>query len=157
MHENLSILFDKKFKTFHNISVSIKEKIYDTWRNKKSLGGSLGRYLWKILQAVGGYNNFLAVLNEPILLNWATEQIEADEKDKFELIKHIFEALKPWLSPELFQAEQKHINAEKSKKSMLASLLHTSTDKVTYVNNFEKKLAKYGISKEEIDKIVGKK
>lgn len=40
---------------------------------------------------------------------------------------------------------------------MLASLLHTSTDKVTYVNNFEKKLAKYGISKEEIDKIIGKK
>lgn len=65
--------------------------------------------------------------------------------------------MKPWLSPELFQAEQKHINAEKSKKSMLASLLHTSTDKVTYVNNFEKKLAKYGISKEEIDKIIGKK
>lgn len=38
---------------------------------------------------------------------------------------------------------------------MLASLLHTSSDKVTYINNFENKLAKYGINKRDIDRILG--
>ena len=40
---------------------------------------------------------------------------------------------------------------------MLASLLHTSVDKVKFVNNFENRLAKYGLSKDEIDLITGKK
>ena len=55
---------------------------------------------------------------------------------------------------DLYQQEKKHINNEKAKKSMLASLIHTTTDKVTFVNNFENRLKNLGFSQEDIKKLT---
>ena len=103
---------------------------------------------------MGDFKSFLEVLKEPVLLEWAAKQVDADIEETFETFKAKFEIQKPWMNLDLYQQEKKHINTEKAKRSMLASLIHTSSDKVEFVNNFENRLKKLGLTKEDIDKIT---
>lgn len=103
---------------------------------------------------MGDYSSFLEVLREPVLLDWAAKQVDADLEEAFEIFKSKFELQKPWMNLDLYQQEKKHINTEKAKKSMLASLIHSSSDKVEFVNNFENRLKNLGFSKDDIKKLT---
>jgi len=75
--------------------------------------------LWAILTKLGP-DVFVQAVKDPILLEWATENILEDRKEQQELIKSVFEALKPWLNPELAMEENKRKEHEEEKLSSIA-------------------------------------
>lgn len=92
-------------------------------------------------------------MKDQVLLDWAAKQVDADLEEAFELFKAKFEVQKPWMNIDLYKQERKQIHEEKAKKAMLASLLHTSSDKVSFVNKFDERLQKLGLSQKDIENL----
>ena len=65
-----------------------------------------------------------------------------------------FEALQPWLNPQLYDYISKQQKRKDSLKEMAASALKVSSKKVVVKNAFEDELRKLGMSDEQIKDLV---
>ena len=92
---------------------------------------------------------FYQVLKDPILFTWATEQINKDWEEKQALIKTIYEALLPWLNPEMYSIVEKK-KAEKSQKAATIAGVDNE-NKIEQTNAFNTFLKNMGITKEDLD------
>lgn len=76
-----------------------------------------------------------AALKNPVMLSWATEQIEKDREEKIKDISEIITALKPWLNIELYSFLEKKRKKEEEKVMKIAKV--NSAKDVEVVNMFD--------------------
>lgn len=96
-----------------------------------------------MFQAVGA-DNFNHVLNDPVLFNWVTDQIQKDREEKVEFVSSIMKSIQPWLNLELYHEIEKRKQEEEKKILSLAKTDDVS--KVETVNAFDSFMNKLGIT-----------
>lgn len=89
------------------------------------------------------------VISDPLKLEWARLNDNKDEEDKFELIKVVYDLLKPWLNSELYTQEQKAKKQDQERINLAKSLTHK--DNVEIANGFFDTLLAGGASPTEIE------
>lgn len=60
--------------------------------------------------------------------------MQADNKEKYDLIKDVFNYIKPYLNPDLYNLERKSINEQKAKANLDNKIIQKefNTDKVEF-------------------------
>ena len=86
----------------------------------------------------------MQILKEPILLDWATENIIEDQNEHINTIKTIFDALQPWLNIDLYNAIKKQEEKEKQKMDRITRG-KASENQVVTVNAIDAFLRRRGI------------
>ena len=89
-----------------------------------------------------------AALKNPVMLSWATEQIEKDREEKIKDISEIITALKPWLNIELYSFLEKKRKKEEEKVMKIAKV--NSAKDVEIVNMFDVVMKNAGINVNKI-------
>lgn len=89
-----------------------------------------------------------AALKNPVMLSWATEQIEKDREEKIKDISEILTALKPWLNIELYSFLEKKRKKEEEKVMKIAKV--NSAKDVEVVNMFDVVMKNAGINVNKI-------
>lgn len=89
-----------------------------------------------------------AALKNPVMLSWATEQIEKDREEKIKDISEIITALKPWLNIELYSFLEKKRKKEEEKVMKIAKV--NSAKDVEVVNMFDVVMKNAGINVNKI-------
>ena len=89
-----------------------------------------------------------AALKNPVMLSWATEQIEKDREEKIKDISEIITALKPWLNIELYSFLEKKRKKEEEKVMKIAKV--NSSKDVEVVNMFDVVMKNAGINVNKI-------
>jgi len=64
-----------------------------------------------------------------------------------------FDAVKPWLNPQMYDYMEKQKKRKEELKSMAASVLKIDSKKVVVKNAFEDELRKMGMTEEQIKSI----
>lgn len=109
-----------------------------------------------IFKAAGNLKDFIKIISEPVLLEWATSQISKDTENEAEDFLAKFELAKPWLDLHLWNYLKKQEDIHENKKSMVAKALGTLPEKINVVNIFDEKVKEMGLPKEALDKLLGK-
>ena len=104
--------------------------------------------MWLIQKNVS-HDLFLQIIKEPELFAWATEQIIKDREEQQALIKNIFEALQPWLNPEMYNALEKKKQQQENKLLRITGA--KSTKDVEQINAFDSFMKNLGIKKEDLN------
>ena len=89
-----------------------------------------------------------AALKNPVMLSWATEQIEKDREEKIKDISEIITALKPWLNIELYSFLEKKRKKEEEKVMKIAKV--NSAKDVEVVNMSDVVMKNAGINVNKI-------
>lgn len=82
-------------------------------------------------------------MKEPVLFNWATEQIRKDKEERVEFVDSILKLLYPWLNPSLYLDCKKKEQKEKNKILSLAKT--DDIKKVETINSFDVFMKNMGI------------
>lgn len=98
--------------------------------------------MWEVFKAVGP-EAFGQVLKEPVLFNWATEQIRKDKEEHMEFVDSVLKLLYPWINPELYLTIKKKEQKEQNKILSIAKTDDIS--KVETVNSFDVFMKNMGI------------
>lgn len=94
--------------------------------------------------------DFINFISDDVLLGWATDNIQKDWDDDAKEWEYKFDAVKPWLNPQMYDYADKQKKRKESLKSMAASVLKVDSSKVVVKNAFEDELRKMGMSEEQI-------
>lgn len=106
--------------------------------------------MWQIFKSVGNLSDFINFISNETLLGWATENIQKDWEDDAKEWELKFEALKPWLNPQLFDYIDKQKKRKEELKDLVANVLKVDSKKVVVKNAFEDELRKLGMTDEQI-------
>lgn len=115
----------------------------------------MGRNLWILLRKLGSFKDFLHFISEPVLLEWATSQIEKDTEQEAEDFIAKFDILKPWINLQLWDHLKKQEDKFEEKKQMVAQHLKLHPSKINITNAFDEKIKSLGLPQEALDQLLG--
>lgn len=116
----------------------------------------MGRHLWIIFKTLGNLKDFLHFISEPVLLEWATNQIQKDTEAEAETFMSKLDIIKPWLNIQLWDHIKKQEDKLEEKKEMVAQKLKINPSKINLTNSFDEKVKQLGLPQEALDKLLGK-
>lgn len=97
--------------------------------------------------------DFINFISDDTLLGWATDNIQKDWDEEAREWELKFDAVKPWLNPQMYDYVEKQKKRKEELKSMAASVLKIDSKKVVVKNAFEDELRKLGMTDEQIKNI----
>ena len=97
--------------------------------------------------------DFINFISNDTLLGWATDNIQKDWDEEAREWELKFDAVKPWLNPQMYDYAEKQKKRKEELKSMAASVLKIDSKKVVVKNAFEDELRKLGMTDEQIKNI----
>lgn len=98
-------------------------------------------------------SDFINFISDDTLLGWATDNIQKDWDEEAREWELKFDAVKPWLNPQMYDYVEKQKKRKEELKSMAASVLKIDSKKVVVKNAFEDELRKLGMTDEQIKNI----
>lgn len=98
--------------------------------------------------------DFIDFISNETLLGWATDNIQKDWEEDAKEWELKFEALKPWLNPQMYDYAEKQKKRKEELKSMAANALKVDSKKIVVKNAFEDELRKMGMTDEQIKELV---
>lgn len=106
--------------------------------------------MWQIFKSIGNLPDFINFISDDTLLGWATDNIQKDWEDEAKEWELKFEAIKPWLNPQMYDYLEKQKKRKEELTEMAANALKIDSKKVVVKNAFEDELRKLGMSEELI-------
>lgn len=111
----------------------------------------VGRSVWKIATKLGKTPQELKSIFTPLQWEWALFNYNEDIKEQSDLISTVFEALQPWLNPEVYAQMQKQ--KQRTESPAFVSLINELKGKGISQEDINAVLKDSGVSEEEFDKI----
>jgi len=115
------------------------------------LEGGLSRALWKIATSFGKTPQQLHRELTSLQWEWALSNYNRDIQETSDLLTVCYEALQPWLNPEMYQSLQK--KRQTAESPAFVNFIQALKEKGASTEDIDSVLKDVGMTEEEFDKV----